>query len=407
MSPALSSGEGRSPPTWRDLWPAFSGAARLACCVLIVLAVNCGSSSLKHLLAQVDPDGHIQERLAEGKLEGAPSRHPIHKLLDQLRADGRLQRVEAVGHRVVHGGRRLTDPVRVDASVLAELDRLSELAPLHNPPAVAGIREVLSALPGIPQVAVFDTAFHSAMPATGARYAVPEEWERRFEVRRYGFHGLAHRWLAERYAEISGRELRSLRLVTLQLGSGCSAAAIVGGRSVDTSMGMTPTEGLVMATRSGDADPTLVAVVSRLSGRPAEAIADDLNHRSGLTGLSGATGDMRELLERAERGDSRAAEAVEIFAYRARKYVGAYLAVLGGADAIVVGGGIGEASPQVRSRILGGLDWLGVVLDPARNQALRKGEGAIGAVASKIAVHVIPDDEQALICRDTAAVASR
>ena len=371
---------------------------------MIVLAVNCGSSSLKHLLAEVGPEGRIRQRLAEGKVEGAPSRHPIHRLLDDLRAGGRLERVEAVGHRVVHGGRRFSDPVRVDAGVLEELDRLSELAPLHNPPAVAGIRETLSALPGIPQIAVFDTAFHASMPPTGARYAVPREWEDRFDVRRYGFHGLAHRWLAERYVEISGRDLAALRLVTLQLGSGCSAAAIAGGRSVDTSMGMTPTEGLVMATRSGDADPTLLSVVSRQSGESAEAVAKQLNELSGLKGLAG-TGDMRELLEQAEGGDARAAEAVDIFAYRARKYVGAYLAVLGGADAIIFGGGIGEASPQVRGRILEGLEWLGVVLDPARNQALHKGEGAISAPTSKVAVHVIPDDEQALICRDTAAVA--
>lgn len=367
-----------------------------------VLAINSGSSSLKHLLAEVDPEHRIGARLAEGKVDAGAGRHPVAELLDRLRRQGLLAQVEAVGHRVVHGGTRFVDPVPIEERVLKELDALSELAPLHNPPAVAGIREALRALPGVPEVAVFDTAFHARMPPTGALYAVPRDWVERYGVRRYGFHGLAHRWLAERYAEIAGRPLASLRLVTLQLGSGCSAAAIAQGRSIDTSMGLTPVEGLVMATRSGDADPTLVELVSRRSGRAAADIIDDLNHQSGLAGLTGA-GDMRKVLAQAESGNPEARTAIEIFAYRARKYVGAYLAVLGGADAIVFGGGIGEASPEIRRRVLDGLKVLGVKMDPVRNQARREGEGAISADDSPVAVHVIPDDEQALICRDTAA----
>jgi len=369
---------------------------------LRVLAINSGSSSLKHLLAEVDPEHRIGARLAEGKVDAGAGRHPVAELLDRLRGQGLLAQVEAVGHRVVHGGTRFVDPVPIEERVLKELDALSELAPLHNPPAVAGIREALRALPGVPEVAVFDTAFHARMPPTGALYAVPRDWVERYGVRRYGFHGLAHRWLAERYAEIAGRPLASLRLVTLQLGSGCSAAAIAQGRSIDTSMGLTPVEGLVMATRSGDADPTLVELVSRRSGRAAADIIDDLNHQSGLAGLTGA-GDMRKVLAQAESGNPEARTAIEIFAYRARKYVGAYLAVLGGADAIVFGGGIGEASPEIRRRVLDGLKVLGVKMDPVRNQARREGEGAISADDSPVAVHVIPDDEQALICRDTAA----
>ena len=367
-----------------------------------VLAINSGSSSLKHLLAEVDPEHRIGARLAEGKVDAGAGRHPVAELLDRLRRQGLLAQVEAVGHRVVHGGTRFVDPVPIEERVLKELDALSELAPLHNPPAVAGIREALRALPGVPEVAVFDTAFHARMPPTGALYAVPRDWVERYGVRRYGFHGLAHRWLAERYAEIAGRPLASLRLVTLQLGSGCSAAAIAQGRSIDTSMGLTPVEGLVMATRSGDADPTLVELVSRRSGRAAADIIDDLNHQSGLAGLTGA-GDMRKVLAQAESGNPEARTAIDIFAYRARKYVGAYLAVLGGADAIVFGGGIGEASPEIRRRVLDGLKVLGVKMDPVRNQARREGEGAISADDSPVAVHVIPDDEQALICRDTAA----
>jgi len=361
-----------------------------------VLAVNSGSSSLKHLLAEVDGNSRLGERLSEGKVESGGGRHPVPELLDRLRSQGLLERVEAVGHRVVHGGDRFVNPVLVDEQVLNDLEALSELAPLHNPPAVAGIREALSALTGIPEVAVFDTAFHARMPATGALYAVPREWG----VRRYGFHGLAHRWLSERCAELAGRPLSELRLITLQLGSGCSAAAIAGGHSIDTSMGMTPAEGLVMATRSGDVDPTLVAFESRRSARSPESIVEDLNQRSGLLGLGGSA-DMRELLE---SSDGQAREAVEIFAYRARKYVGAYLAALGGLDAIVFGGGIGEASPEIRRRILDGLQWLGIELDEERNQARRSGEGPISAAGTKVGVYVIPDDEQALICRDTAAL---
>jgi acetate kinase len=369
---------------------------------LIVLAVNCGSSSLKHLLADVDASGAVRERISEGKVEARPSRHPIHTLLEQLRDKRLADRIDAVGHRVVHGGRRFTHPVRVDRRVLRELDRLSRLAPLHNPPAVDGMREAIGALPHLPQVAVFDTAFHADMPDTGALYAVPAAWERRFGIRRYGFHGLAHRWMAERYAAISGRDLRRLRLVTLQLGSGCSAAAIAGGRSIDTSMGLTPTEGLVMATRSGDVDPGLVEAVGRLARRTPNSVMAELNQRSGLLGLSGRSGDMRVLLRAAGRGDQRAATAVAVFTYRVRKYVGGYLAALGGADAIVFGGGIGEAAPEVRRRILEGLEPLGVRLDARRNAAVRGSGGAISAARSAIAVHVVPVDEQALICHDVA-----
>jgi acetate kinase len=363
---------------------------------LRVLAVNSGSSSLKHLLAEVGQDHRIAERLSEGKVEAGGGRHPVQELLDHLRRQGLLEGLQAVGHRVVHGGGRFVDPVAVDERVLADLDALSELAPLHNPPAVAGIREALTALPGVPEVAVFDTAFHAHMPPTGALYAVPRDWG----VRRYGFHGLAHRWQAERYAQLAGRPLADLRLITLQLGSGCSAAAIAGGRSIDTSMGLTPTEGLVMATRSGDVDPTLVQFVSQHSGRSPESIVEHLNEQSGLLALGGSA-DMRRLLRAT---DAQGREAIDVFAYRARKYVGAYMAVLGGVDAVVFGGGVGEASPEIRRRILGGMEWLGIELDTTRNQARTSGEGLISAAGSAIAVHVIPDDEQALICRDTAAL---
>jgi acetate kinase len=366
-----------------------------------VLAVNCGSSTVKYLLADVPERGPLQ-RLDEGKAEGAPGLHPVHGVLERLRSNGLLGSVEAIGHRVVHGGSRFLAPTLVDDRVLEELERLSELAPLHNPPAVAAIAEARRVLgPGVAQVATFDTAFHARLPLRAAVYAVPLRWTRELGVRRYGFHGLAHRYLAERYAELRGADLAALRLVTLQLGSGCSAAAISGGWPVDTSMGLTPNEGLVMATRSGDVDPNVVEQVARATGRAREDVLGDLDTASGLLGVSGLTGDMRELLEWSERGHREAKAAVDLFCYRARKYLGAYLAVLGGADAVLLGGGIGESSPAIRSGILEGFGWLGLSLDPDANRAAVGVEARVSRPDSRIAVHVIPVDEQSVICRDT------
>lgn len=314
-----------------------------------MLALNCGSATIKYLVAAG------AERLAEGEAELAAGRGPVPAILEDLRGRGLLERVQAVGHRVVHGGFRFQDPVLVDTSVLQELDYLSELAPLHNPPAIAAIRAAREALPGIPQVATFDTSFHARMPPEASTYAVPWQWTEDYAVHRYGFHGLAHRSMLAGAAAQLGRAPEELRLVTFQLGSGCSACAIAGGRSVDTSMGLTPNEGLVMRTRSGDVDPTLVEYVARVSRRSVDAVLADLSERSGLAGVAGGDGDMRDLLAREARGDERAALAVSIFAYRARKYLGAYLAVLGGADAVVFGGGVGENAASVRDRITAGL----------------------------------------------------
>lgn len=314
-----------------------------------MLALNCGSATLKYLVAAGE------RRIAAGKEEGGETADLVAAVLERLRRQDVLGQVTAAGHRVVHGGPRFVAPVLVDDEVLAELDRLSELAPLHNPPAVAAIRAARSALPGVPQVATFDTAFHSTLPPAAATYAVPMEWAQELAVRRYGFHGLAHRALLAGAAAQLGRPPAELRLVTFQLGSGCSACAIDRGRSVETSMGLTPNEGLVMRTRSGDVDPTLVEYVARAGGRPFAAVLDDLSHRSGLAGLAGGDGDMRAVLAAAARGDERARLALGVYCHRARKYLGAYLAVLGGADAVVFGGGVGENSQEVRERIAGGL----------------------------------------------------
>lgn len=278
--------------------------------------------------------------------------------------------IQAVGHRIVHGGERFTQPVRVTDSVVTQLEQLSELAPLHNPPSLAAIRAAREVLPDtVRMVGVFDTAFHAAMPATGATYAIPTDLAARHWIRRYGFHGIAHASMMTAYAEAAGLAVEEVRLITLQLGNGCSAAAIRGGRSVDTSMGMTPLEGLVMGTRSGDIDPAVVVYLSRREGVDAQIVERWLNEGSGLRGVSGLSNDVRDLLRAEQDGHRHAALALELFCYRVRKYIGAYLAVLNGADAVLFGGGIGEHASVIRERICAGMEWCGLRLDAARNAA--------------------------------------
>jgi acetate kinase len=315
--------------------------------------------------------------------------------------------IEAVGHRVVHGGEKFTRSVRVDDDVRRELEALIDLAPLHNPHNLGGIAAVRAALgPGVPQVAVFDTAFHHSLPETAYVYAVPYQFYRRYGVRRYGFHGTSHRYVAYRYRQLTGTSREATKIITLHLGHGASACAIVGGRSIDTSMGFTPLEGLVMGTRSGDVDPAILDFVGGKEGMSPHEVDAMLNKQSGLLGISGLTGDMRELLaEEADTGDRRARLAVDVFCYRVKKYLGAYLAAMNGADAVVFAGGIGEHAPAVRSRICSGLDWLGITIDETRNAALigddANREGRIDASSSRVAVWVIPTDEELLIARDT------
>jgi acetate kinase len=305
---------------------------------------------------------------------------------------------------VVHGGERFTRSVLVTPEVEAGIEATIDLAPLHNPANLRGVEAARAVLgSGVPQVAVFDTAFHTTLPPHAYLYAIPYQLYRRYQVRRYGFHGTSHRYVAHRWRQLTGAPRERTNLVTLHLGNGCSACAIKGGDSVDTSMGFTPLEGLVMGTRSGDIDPTVLDYLASkegLSMGEAEAL---LNKQSGLLGVSGLTNDMRELLaEAGENQDRRALLAIELFCYRARKYVGAYLAAMGGADAVVFAGGIGENSPEVRAKICAGLEWLGLDVDPARNAALAGGrEGAMHADGSRLAAWVIPTDEELLIARDT------
>jgi acetate kinase len=404
-----------------------------------VLAINSGSSSLKCKVVEFSEsadvvdrrhpsiryDGSVQEigpaakqtlRFAGNivaQSTGAVSTHTeaiqcMMKMLDESsRHEGRALCIDAVGHRVVHGGEHFQEPVVIDDDVVAALDRVAEFAPLHNPGSIAGIEGARAVLGShIPMVAVFDTAFHRSIPPRAATYAIDLDLARKHGIRRYGFHGIAHASLAGICAAAVNRPLAQLRLITLQLGNGCSATAIDGGRSVDTSMGFTPLEGLVMGTRSGDLDPAVIGHLVRREGLSVDEVERFLNERSGLLGLSGLSRDMRELLIAAEgRPDSRAALALDIFCYRVRKYIGSYLAVLGGADAIVFGGGIGERSAVIRARICEGMDWCGLRLDPMRNEAAREiapGEAIkISEKGAPMACYVAGVDEEVEIARAT------
>lgn len=391
-----------------------------------VLVLNSGSSSLKYEIFESAGLGSLAAGAVEGV--GAPQARLVHRVrsppaesrrpveapdhraalavaVEALRDSGFLRRAEdlaGVGHRVVHGGEELEAPVLVDARVIAAIRATFPLAPLHNPANLMGIEVARALLPSVPQVAVFDTGFHRTLPARAHVYAIPRDLARAHRVRRYGFHGTSHRYVAGRAAALLGRPLEELNLVTLHLGNGASAAAIEGGRSVDTSMGMTPLEGLVMGTRAGDLDASVPLLLQRETGRGPEALARMLDEESGLLGLCGAS-DVREVLARAAAGDEDAALAVEVYCYRVKKYVGAYLAALGRVDAIVFTAGVGENSPEVRRRACAGLERLGVALDEARNAA-GPPEREIQADGAAVKVLVVPTDEEREIARATLEV---
>ena len=400
-----------------------------------VLVLNCGSSSLKFQLIEslaAPISGERENRLARGLIdrigdhaictftgtgrspssESTPIRNheeAVQKVLSWLKPEkgSGFEEIDAVGHRVVHGGDRFTGSVLIDDEVDAIIEALNDLAPLHNPACLSGIRAARAVLSSaVPMVAVFDTAFHHTMPDYASTYAIPYELSSRHRVRRYGFHGLAHNYLALRYAEIKAIPTDQVNIVTLHLGNGCSAAAIRRGKSVDTSMGFTPLEGLVMGTRSGDLDPAVVGYLALKEGISVIEVEGMLNKQSGLLGISGRSNDMRELIERAKE-DGRARLAIEIFCYRARKYLGAYFAALGSAEAVVFSGGIGENSPLVRAKICEGMEWCGLWLDSHRNNALVGVEGQISTDAARIHAYVIPTDEELVIARETVSVVEK
>jgi acetate kinase len=374
-----------------------------------VLVLNAGSSSLKYQLLDM-PDG---TRAADGTIErigepGGPADHAeaLRTAADEL-ANRRLgldsPRLAVVGHRVVHGGTRFTGPVLVTDEVLADIEDLVPLAPLHNPANLAGIRAVRKLRPELPQAAVFDTAFHTTMPESAARYAIDRDLADRYGIRRYGFHGTSHAYVSRAAAALLGKEPAEVNVIVLHLGNGASASAVRGGVCVDTSMGLTPLEGLVMGTRSGDLDPAVVLHLARVGGLSTDEIDDLLNRHGGLLGLCGAN-DMREVTRRAADGDESARLALEVYLHRLRKYIGAYCAVLGRVDVIAFTAGVGENSAEVRAGALRGLDPLGIELDPVRNAGRDHSARKVSTDTSRVTVAVVPTDEEREIARQAYAL---
>jgi acetate kinase len=394
----------------------------------LVLVINAGSSSLKYeLLDPASGATHasgIVERIGESTSRARHSVHVGGERTDHERHDAcadhgaafellhaafeehgpQLETADivAVGHRVVHGGSRFSQPAVIDDEVEAAIERLIPLAPLHNPANLEGIRVARKRFPDLPQVAVFDTAFHQSLPSHAYTYAVPLAWREEHGVRRYGFHGTSHAYVSRRAAELLGRPVEETNVIVLHLGNGASATAVEGGRSVDTSMGLSPLEGLVMGTRPGDLDPSLPTHLAR-AGMSLTDYDRALNKESGLKGLAG-TNDSREVTELARAGDANAQLALDVVAHRLRKYIGAYAAVLGRVDAVAFTAGIGEHSPETRSSALRGLGLLGIELDEAANEAAQSGEHRISADGSAVAVFVIPTAEELEIAREAATV---
>lgn len=393
-----------------------------------ILVLNCGSSSVKFELLQIASGtastqdsirsaGGIVDRIGPGaslvlrnrdetvRKTASVKDHEegVRRILEWLQSlDSPTSGFEAVGHRVVHGGERFTTSVLIDEEIIEDLDSLNELAPLHNPASVSGIRAARAVLGSkMPMAAVFDTAFHRTLPEVSAVYAIPHELSSKHHIRRYGFHGIAHQYSMLRYAELTGTPVDQLRLVTLHLGNGCSACAIRDGKSVDTSMGFTPLEGLVMGTRSGDLDPALVPYLARQETFGLNEIEELLNKRSGLLGISGLSSDMRELTA-AYEANSRARLAVDLFCHRARKYLGAYIAVLEGAEGVVLSGGIGEHSPLVRQKICANMEWCGLQLDERANAAVAGLDIRISQDKSRVHVFVVHTNEELIIAQETA-----
>lgn len=389
-----------------------------------ILALNPGSTSLRFLVS--DGDGQevlrgtiasigstplLRWKRADAGDGSTPVRAANHEEATQLvleLASDSPQAPRAAGVRFVHGGDDFSGPVRVDAAVLAKLASLERLAPLHNRPGIATLRALETRFgTHCPRVAVFDTAFHASMPATARAVGIPLELAQKHGIRRYGFHGLALESVLERFREGIGARLNRHRMILLHLGGGCSATAALDERSVDTSMGFSPLEGLLMSTRSGDLDPAAVAWLAHAEGWTADQVVDTLNHRSGLLGMTGRSGDYREVERLAAEGAPRARAALDLFTYRIRKQIGAMAAVLGGIDQILFSGGIGEHSPTARASICHGLEWAGVALDLRRNEHAAEGAATISSERSRVGVHVIAADEERLIALRTAEVLAK
>jgi len=395
-----------------------------------VLVINCGSSSLKYQVLQMESETLLCKGLVERiGIEGSVLKHEkigqdkfvlevpmkdhkdaIGHVLDAIvDADhgiaASMAEIEAVGHRVVHAGEKYACSVKITEAVMNALEECTELAPLHNPPNILGIRACQELMPTTPMVAVFDTAFHQTMPAESYIYAIPYEYYENYKVRRYGFHGTSHKYVAERAAALLGKPLDETKIITCHLGNGASVAAIKGGKCIDTSMGFTPLEGLVMGTRSGDIDPAIVTYMRQKENLPQGEMNNILNKKSGILGISGISSDFRDVEAAAEEGNYRAQLAEKVFAHKVRHYIGAYFAELNGCDAIVFTAGVGENDINMRDVICNDLDALGVNLDLVKNKVRGK-ETIISADDSKVKVMLIPTNEELMIARDTVALAN-
>ena len=386
-----------------------------------IIAINAGSSSLKFQLFEMPNEEVITKGLIErigmddsvfnitvkGEKQSVTTDIPNHDvavklLLSKLTDLGIIQsldEIEGVGHRVVHGGEAFADSVLINEDVLNKIEELSEFAPLHNPANLTGIKAFKNVLPNVPAIAVFDTAFHQTMPKSSYVYSLPREYYTEFGIRKYGFHGTSHKYVSERAAELLGRPLSSLRLISCHLGNGASITAIEGGKSIDTSMGFTPLAGLTMGTRSGDIDPALIPYMMEKTNKTAEEVIDVLNKKSGMLALSGFSSDLRDIEEQAADGNERAELALTVFASHIHKYIGSYAARMYGVDAIIFTAGIGENSDTIRARVLNGLEFMGVYWDPALNE-VRGDERYISYPHSPVKVLVIPTDEEVMIARD-------
>ncbi|MFG2951742.1 acetate kinase [Streptomyces adustus] len=395
-----------------------------------VLVLNSGSSSVKYQLLDMRDDSRlamgIVERIGEGSSRlkhtplttgeprewtGAVADHEaaLKAVAEELAKDGLgldSPELAAIGHRVVHGGQRFTEPTVVDDKVLAEIERLIPVAPLHNPANLVGLRTARALRPDLPQVAVFDTAFHTTMPESAARYAIDVETADEHRIRRYGFHGTSHAYVSRATAKLLGRAPEDVNVIVLHLGNGASASAVRGGRCVDTSMGLTPLEGLVMGTRSGDVDPAVIFHLMRVGGMSTDEIDTLLNKRSGLVGLCGDN-DMREIRRRIDEGDEQARLAFDIYIHRLKKYIGAYYAVLGTVDAIAFTAGVGENAAPVREAAISGLEALGAAVDPALNAVRADGPRLISPADARVAVAVVPTDEELEIATQTYALVGK
>lgn len=362
-----------------------------------ILALNCGSSSIKYRLFDSEKNFQL---LKKGLVERIGQSFPDHRtamLALFSNKDIKLEEIEAVGHRVVHGGESFKEPTLIDAEVIAEISKLSKFAPLHCEPNVIGIQILQELLPTIPHVAIFDTSAHSTLDSKAFLYGIPLEFYEKHKIRKYGFHGINHAYVAAEAAQVLKKPFEELKIITCHLGNGCSITAFEKGKSIDTSMGLTPLEGLLMGTRSGDLDPSIVIYLSEEIGLDSKQITDLLNKKSGLLGLCGKN-DMRDIIEMAQKGNKQAQIALDIFVYRVQKYIGAYIAVLNGVDAVVFTGGIGENSPYIRSLIAKNFTYLGIVVDPENNE---NNKSIFSGNHSSAALLNIPANEEVVIAKQT------